>query len=272
MTTRAVAQLFALPFAVSFALLCSRALSAGESKTIGVFGPGAGNTAVIDLVYGNGSTATGNGSSVRASQFLLRFEGGGYFKSTAIGNLAGIEGGFEMGYDGLRAGSGAPAADFMGDFGMAADVWLGFPVTLANYGDGKADWLRLSVAPGLGTSLQYGYFYLRSALAVQIPGAGGAELVAHWWPDEATHAYGRTAVTTNTAALKLAYYHDKRMHFFVQYRRSQTVYERALVTDDPTIYSGLSGAPGSKPFVREERQDGESVFTVGIGFTPFTVK
>lgn len=106
---------------------------------------GDGYHGAAGLILGHGSRLDDSGSLQSGSSLLLHVEGGGYFKASSIGNLAGIEGGANLGYDGV------PISDnvgLMGSTPFAFDAWFGFPVTLLNLGDGKNDWLRLSVAPG----------------------------------------------------------------------------------------------------------------------------
>ncbi|MFZ4577749.1 MAG: hypothetical protein ACOYOB_05055 [Myxococcota bacterium] len=254
---------------MAFLLIASPAgADESEQKFVGTMGPGKGHMAAFDLVLGNG---TGYGASDRGSQVFLHFEGGGYFKSSAIGNLAGIEGGLEMGWDGVPKRHTAALADYTDNLGIAMDAWVGFPVTLLNLGNGKDDWLRWNVSPGMGASLICGYMSLKSALAVRLPVVGDAELAVTWWPDAASYSFGNSNDAINAGALKLSYFYDKRYHFFVQYRRSQRVAERAPVADDPMVYGGLTAPPGMDkiPFPLEERYDSEQVVTIGVGMMPF---
>ncbi len=249
-------------------IACPAGADEGEQKFVGTMGPGKGHMAAFDLVLGNG---TGYGDDDRGSQVFLQFEGGGYLKSSAIGNLAGIEGGFQMGWDGVPKRYRPGLVEYMADIGVAADAWVGFPVTLAHLGDGKDDWLRWNIAPGMGVSLLGGYMYLKSALAMRLPVLGDMELAGTWWPDAVSSPFGNTSDEINAAALKLSYYYQNRMRFFVQYRHSQRVSESAPVADDPMVYGGLTKPPGMdrEPFPLETRYDSEKVVTLGIGFMPF---
>ena len=239
---------------------------------IGTLGPGRGRVVAFDLVYGTGTgvSRSNDGRSPRASQLFARFEGGGFIKSSRIGNLAGIEAGAQIGYDGIQKRHSRLFADYIGDMGMDADIWVGFPVTLMDFGDGKEDWLRWSIAPGLGSSLVSGYFYLKSTLALRLPVVGDGDIAATWWPDAASNVYGGTRDTRNSAALKLSLYRRSGLHLFMQYQRTQYVTPVGPPNDDPNVYGGLSKPPGmdSEPFALESRVDADSVVTFGVGWTP----
>jgi len=206
----------------------------------------------------------------------LRAEGGAYIKSSSIGNLAGFEFGFQGGYDGVPKRRGrALMAEYGADIGMDLELWVGFPVTLLNLGNGKDDWLRWSVAPGLGTSILNGYFYLKTALALRLPVVGDSEVAAIWWPDAVSNTWSGTNDTRNSMALKFSLFRSRGLHLFVQYQRTQDVTYQAPPRDDPNVYGGLSKPPGMKtePFPLELRSAADSVVSIGVGFTPnFTRK
>ncbi|MSQ83443.1 MAG: hypothetical protein EXR77_11245 [Myxococcales bacterium] len=271
------ASVLRLPIAVALltvmglgSTLVTRPLWAEKTSFVGTFGAGKGDIALFDLVLGNGSGVKRGSASERGSQVFVRYELGGYIKSSTIGNLAGLEGGVEIGWDGVPKRYSPKFSDYMADIGMAADMWLGFPVTVLNLGDGNNDWLRWSVTPGMGSSLWCAYFYVKSAVAMQVAGVGDVELAATWWPDAANHAYlDRDAL--NAGALNTSLYSLKKWHLFVQYRHSQRVGIVALPTDDVQVYGGLTKAPNAtgEPFGLEKRYDSEHVFTVGVGMIPF---
>lgn len=245
-----------------------------NSGAIGTLGPGRGRVAVFDLVYGNGTGASADDKTSRGSQVFMRFDGGAYSKASSIGNLAGVEFGVQIGWDGVPKRHKRALVEYMADIGMDAEVWLGFPVTLVNLGDGKNDWLRWSIAPGMGTSLVHGYFYLKSALALRLPVIGDTELSATWWPDAANNTYGDTNDTRNATALKLSLFRASGLHLFLQLQRTQDVTYLPPARDDPNVYGRLSKPPGMKiePFALESRRAADSVVTIGVGWTPFTRK
>lgn len=263
--------LFAAISAILLTMCLASVAQAEKPKYVATLGPGNGFPLAYSLALGRGSATLDNGIAHSGTQVLFRAELGAYLKSSPIGNLAGIEGGFEMGWDGVPKRHRPALADYMGGLNLAADAWLAFPVTLVNLGDGSNDWLRLNIAPGLGISLRGAYFSVKSALAVEIPGVGPSELAATWWPDAANYAFGNTSDSLNAAQLKLSYFMSRKYQLFLQFRQSHRVAELPPATDNANVFGGLTKPPGMdrEPFAQEKRYDYETVWSVGIGAMPF---
>lgn len=146
--------------------------TAHAKDSLGSLGMGDGYHGAAGVMLGHGSRLDDSGSLQSGSSLLLHVEGGGYFKASSIGNLAGLEGGANLGYDGIPISNNV---GLMGSTPFAFDMWFGFPVTLLNLGDGKSDWLRLSIAPGMGFSLVGFYMYLKGTAAMVLPTIGDGE-------------------------------------------------------------------------------------------------
>ena len=232
---------------------------------MGTLGLGDGINGAAGLTLGYGSRIDGKGQMASGGQISAHVAGGRYFKASSLGNLAGLEGGMSMGYDGV------PIADnvgLAGNMGYALNLWIGFPVTLVNLGDGKQDWLRLNFAPGMGTSLLGAYLYLKSTLAVALPGVGPSELTYTWWPNAVTTQGTGAGGALNTAAVRATLYPklgDRRWQVFAQYHKGQLV-KSAPAAGDPLTYNGLTGPPGQpSAFSVEKRTAWDSLLTLGVG-------
>jgi hypothetical protein len=215
---------------------------------------------------GRGSRIGKSNSFESGNMVLAHFEGGGYFKTSRIGNMAGIEGGADIGYDDLGYREKDSA---LGDMGMIIDIWMGFPVTLLNLGDGSNDWLRLSVAPGMGTSMVSGYLYVKSALAARLPGLGDAEVAWFWWPDAASYPFGaNNNDAVNATSLRGSFFFGKKFHAFAEWRRSQREHVEAQ-KPDPKYFDGITAIPGQdgQAFTSSTRSEWEKNMRVGVGMT-----
>lgn len=239
--------------------------AAAATGTLGTVGLGRGLHGSGGAMLGLGQRPDGSGIAGNGLQTLLYAEGGVYIKASAVGNLAGLHGGILLGYDGVPT----PAEEgTIGDTPFTADLWLAFPVTLLNLGDGANDWLRLSIAPSLGSSLVSSYLSLKSALAVQVPVIGETELAYTWWPDAASKAWGAKGDTFNAAALKLSVYPvlgSRRWHVFAQLRRGQRVKYQAPQVDFRS-FDGMATVPGAPgAFATEQRSDWDTIGHLGLG-------
>lgn len=251
--------------------LAAPATFAKDKDVVGALG--MDQLMTVGAWYGNGSRLNQKGGFSGGSQVVLHFEGGAYFMGTPLGNMGGLEGGADMGYDGI------PYRDndnLLYGAGFIADLWLGFPITLLNLGkkdsqDPKKefDYLRIAFTPGLGLDMVTPYAYLRLRGAMRVNEHMDAEVSWLWRPGAASSAWspGSAQDGINSATIRGAVLlHSKDRNdsegwmFYAEYHRGQRENDRHDVKGNPAVFSGET------PFGVTERYKWETAMHLGVGY------
>jgi hypothetical protein len=156
------------------------AIAMDFDDTIG--GLGYGRVMAVQGVYGTGERLDFDGAG-----YSIRFDLAAFAGRTALGNLAGYEFFAEMGYE--RFGPDDAADDFtLGP--ILFDMGLGFPISLFELGSGGMGSFRLSLAPGIGFSVQEAYAYARGRIGVVVlPKTLTVDASIRYTPFEASYAW-----------------------------------------------------------------------------------
>jgi len=211
----------------------------------------------VDGSYSRGSRWTKAGN-----QYLVTFEGATFGKVSPLGNLAGLEFGAAMGYDGVpyRASD-----QVLGDLGFLFDMSVGFPVTLVNLLSGGKSRLMLGVSPGFGISMVSAYTYLKAKALFRLSNQIVLEGQWTWWPGAASHPVGETNNSVNAAALRgTAYFKLSRSTALLGYLELyQGQREEELDTggnSSKVLFGGVD------PFGSTKRYAYEDFLRFGVGY------
>lgn len=196
-------------------------IAARADDSLGTVGLGDGYYSVLDLAYGKGSRIGESNKLESSFALYAHFEAGKYFKVSEIGTLAGVEFGFNGGKDlGTRAKD-----SFVLGIPLMMDVWVDFPVTLLNLGNGKHDWLRWALSPGFGASFIHAYVFLKTTVAMRVPVLNDdVELAWLWWPDAGSFPVGDTHDGFNAATLRGSWFLGSSWHAFAEIHKTQQVH------------------------------------------------
>jgi hypothetical protein len=245
-------------------LLVGPAALAKDKDAVGALG--MDQTMTAGLYFGNGSRLNDKKAFVGGSQVVLHFEGGAYFLGTPLGNMGGIEGGVDMGYDGIPYREND---NILYGAGFLADMWVGFPITLLNLGNKNHDTLRVAFTPGIGMNAVTPYAYLRLRGAYRVTDSLDAELSWVWWPGGASSVWspGSAQDGINAARIRGAVFlHSGRREvsegwmLYAEYQRGQRENDNHSLKSDPTVFSGQN------PYGKTERYDWEHMFHLGAGY------
>lgn len=220
--------------------------------TIG--GLGYGRVMAVQGIYGTGERLDfeGSGYSVRLDLSMLG-------RQTALGNLAGYELFVEMGYE--RFGPEGAANDLtLGP--MLFDMGLGFPISLFDVGTGGVGSFRLSIAPGVGFSVQEAYAYARGRLGVVIiPQVLTLDASIRYTPFEASYAWDDHLGLDSTVLQIAAQYtvsDDYAVSAFVEWSDGEA---GKTGQGDPA----QGGLRGEDPLAPIERAPFQGVVRIGAG-------
>jgi hypothetical protein len=227
------------------AALLSLAASSALAETAA--GPyGMTRNGLVGGFYGQGER-----SGQAGSQVILFAEGGLFTHASPLGNLGGLSGGIQLGWDGVPAA----ADETLGLGGFQFDMWAGFPISLFRTGD----LFQLIFEPGMGMSYQASYLNmkLRGGFAV---GDVEGDLTWTWWPGATSYATGPEGVGNNAASLKGTVYIGTDPAFFAwgEYFTSQREQESFDATKSQD-YAGLN------VFGTTNRRDFEDLIRIGLG-------
>lgn len=238
--------------ALTATLLPSRPAKAGGMQWIGL-----DHDLRVDGSYSRGSRWNKSGS-----QILLNFEAATFGKVSPLGNLAGLEFGAAMGYDGIPY---RESDQVLGDFGFVCDMSVGFPVTLLNLLSGGKSRLMIGVAPGFGISMVSAYTYLKAKALFRLSGQIVLEGQWTWWPGAGSHPVGDTNNAVNAAALRgTAYYklsRDTALLFYSELYQGQREEELATGGNSSKVLFG-----GRDPFGSTKRYAYEEFVRFGVGY------
>lgn len=218
---------------------------------------GYGKAMAVYGIYGTGERNAESGNA-----YALRFDLAGFFGKTSLGSLAGVEFFGELGYE--RYGSAddeAASADFT-QGPLIFDMGLGFPIALLDVGSGGIGSFRLSLAPGIGFSVQEAYAYARASLGlVVLPKALTAGLSVRYTPFDASYAWDDdtgldTLVVQATAQWTLD--EDYAVAAFVEWVDS----EHGVHGDGDPASGGLDG---KDPLAPVQRTPFQGLVRIGAG-------
>ncbi|MFZ4577135.1 MAG: hypothetical protein ACOYOB_01975 [Myxococcota bacterium] len=185
------------------------------------------------------------------SQVILFAEGGLFTHASTLGNLGGLSGGIQMGWDGVPASGD----DTIGLGSFQFDMWAGFPVSLFRIGD----LFQLTFEPGMGMSYQASYLNmkLRGGFAV---GEVEGDLTGTWWPGATSYATGPDGVGNDATSLKGTLYIGDDPAFFAwgEYYSSRREQESFDATKSQE-YGGLN------VFGTTTRRNFEDLLRIGLG-------
>lgn len=219
-----------------------------------------------------GVFALGDRWGKSGKQFYAVFEAAGFGKVSPLGNLAGLEGGMAMGYDGVPYKAND---QLLGDMGFLFDMWVGFPVTFFHVSKGRAPSLMVGMAPGMGVSMVSAYTYLKLKGAARVGGNLVAELQWTWWPGAASIAVGDTNDSVNAGALRATVFLalDRKTSFYGFFELYSASREGEVSGTSGSGANQVTGGNSSKvlfggrdPFGATKRSDYEDFKRFGVGY------
>lgn len=165
------------------ALLTSSAHAFDTDDMIGNIGHG--KSMAVYGVYG-----TGERNALDGNAYAVKFDLSAFAGKTSLGNLAGFEFFAEMGYERYGPADGEDVSTDFTQGPLLFDMGLGFPISLLDVGSGGVGSFRLSVAPGIGFSVQEAYAYVRGGAGlVVLPNTLTVGLSARYSPFDASYAW-----------------------------------------------------------------------------------
>lgn len=205
-------------------------------------------------------------------QVLSRVEGGAYRLKTRYGNRAGVEGGAELGFDGLaQAAVAPPPAQDSGLSHFLFDLWFGFPVTILEFGEDENRWFTTAIEPGMGLSDKHAYAYIKGRLAIRPTDRVTLEGTWQWTPYSASGILGSWALPgagLDLATLRVSGFFkiNESKSFVVTFDWRQSTLDTPQVAVSGDAMKIFSAAPyNSNAFVHLDQIRVDNNYRVGIG-------
>ena len=220
----------------------------------------------LDRVFGiSGAFGFGQRFGESGKAFSLRAEGAGYFMRTPMNNRGGIEGGMELGYDGMPDHD--PPAVLTG---FLWDLWLGFPITVFETGGEKGPTFSAAIAPGMGMSWQHAYVYIKGKVAARVAEKIVVEVNYQWTPYmgsypflTGTSAYAGISMATLRAAVHFNLNDDMTLFTYFDWKQSNL--EEPQSSSNAALQA-FAGAPyASHSFQPLQRTPEDNNFRLGVG-------
>ncbi len=175
-----------------------------------------------------GAFGFGDRFGTPGKQVIGRVEGGGYWMTSRFGNRGGVEGGAELGYDGLSQTPPGHMGQPSVLSNMLFDLWLGFPMTLLEFGEGSGRWFTTGLTPGMGFSDKHLYWYIKGKMAVRVGSSLTVEGSWQWTPFDASTTLGsfddKPGSGLNLAILRTSVYYKlqsgRSLIFTLDWRQS----------------------------------------------------
>ncbi len=210
-----------------------------------------------------GAYGFGKRQGMAGQSGLLRAEGAGYFMTTPMNNRGGLEGGVELGYDGLDHNDAAATQGFLWD------LWLGFPVTLFEKQSDDEMLFTSAIAPGMGISSQHAYVYIKGKVAARIVPKVSMELDYQWTPYmgsaswDTNSAHAGLSLATLRYATYFAVGDEVSLMAYFDWRQSNL--ETPTPGADPALQQFSGGVYNSGSFSPIVRARWDNNFRIGFG-------
>ncbi|MFT7579073.1 MAG: hypothetical protein ACI9MR_000735 [Myxococcota bacterium] len=220
------------------------------------------NPTIAQPLLGQNNVAAGlsviGGERLGGSGFggSFHFEMGDLIQPTVLGNHLGFEFAFEFGYESY-GGVDQYVKDSAALESFIFDSSVGFPFTLAEFGDGDPGTTLIIAGLGAGLGTQHVYGYLRAGILTRMSEDTYFSLDGRWTPSEASNDWTeRTGLDVYKlrASVFASVGDETDMQFFAEWTQASRTRE---AKEDP---ANLAAEPA------EETGDFQRTIRVGIGW------